>query len=322
MNILLIRLKSIGDVIFTLPAVNVVRDNYPTAKITFLTSLENASLLAGFREVNEVIPLDRAAFRSGNPLKVVPQFWGLLRRLRAGKFDLVVDLQGYGETAWLTRLTGAAQRWGSVYGQGREWAYTLGVTRDNPLHHVERGLAILRAGGLPVANLRNTFNLPPAAQTATADFLRKHQLAPTRPLLFLQPFTSTPGKNWPLENYLALARHWHAQGWQIIFGGGPGDQARLAQIQGEAFVISAGVPLLVTGGLMQAATLVIGGDTGALHLAVALGRRVIMIMDSIAPGRAFPFQHPDWTVTPKPGGNVPSIPVAEVVAASEQALKL
>jgi glycosyltransferase involved in cell wall biosynthesis len=157
MNILLIRLKSIGDVIFTLPAVNVVRDNYPTAKITFLTSLENASLLAGFREVNEVIPLDRAAFRSGNPLKVVPQFWGLLRRLRAGKFDLVVDLQGYGETAWLTRLTGAAQRWGSVYGQGREWAYTLGVTRDNPLHHVERGLAILRAGGLPVANLRNTF---------------------------------------------------------------------------------------------------------------------------------------------------------------------
>ena len=236
MNILLVRLKSIGDVVFTLPAVNVVRDNYPAAKITFLTSLENAPLLAGFRGVDEIIPLDRAAFRSGNPLKVVPQFFGLLRRLRAGKFDLAVDFQGYGETAWLTRFTGAPERWGSVYGNGRQWAYTLGVVRGNPLHHVERSLAVLRAGGLAVANLRNTFNLPPAAQTAAGDFLRINRLNPTRPILFLQPFTSTPGKNWPLENYLAVAQHWHAQGWQIIFGGGPGDRTRLERaLAGRSF---------------------------------------------------------------------------------------
>ena len=67
-NILLIRLKAIGDVILTLPAVQAVRDNYPAAKITFFTSKENAGLLRGFREVNEVIALDRAALRSGNPL--------------------------------------------------------------------------------------------------------------------------------------------------------------------------------------------------------------------------------------------------------------
>jgi ADP-heptose:LPS heptosyltransferase len=65
-----------------LPAVNAIRDNFPTAKITFLASKENAPLLAGFREVNEVIPLDRTALRSGNPLKVVPMFFGLLRLLR------------------------------------------------------------------------------------------------------------------------------------------------------------------------------------------------------------------------------------------------
>ena len=59
-NILLIRLKSIGDVILTLPAVRMVRDNFPSAKITFLTSAENAVLLRGFREVTEVIALGRA----------------------------------------------------------------------------------------------------------------------------------------------------------------------------------------------------------------------------------------------------------------------
>jgi heptosyltransferase-1 len=70
-NILLIRLKSIGDVLFTLPAVHRVRENFPGAKITFLTSRENAPLLEGFREVDEVITLDRARFQSGNPRAIL-----------------------------------------------------------------------------------------------------------------------------------------------------------------------------------------------------------------------------------------------------------
>jgi len=320
MNILLIRLKSIGDVVLTLPAVNAVRDNFPAAKITFLTSKENAALLAGFREVNEILPLDRAALRSGNPVKVVPSLFALLRRLRAGKFNLVVDFQGFGETAWLARLTGARQRWGSVYGKGRKWAYTLGVPRDNALHHVDRSLAILRVGGLTVANLRNTFDLPAQPQAAAREFFRANQLDPARPTLFVQPFTSTPHKNWPLENYLAVAQHWCAQGWQIIFGGGPGDRDRLQPALAGKFIVSAGVPLLVTGGLMQLSTLVLGGDTGALHLAVALGRRVVMLMDSTAPGRAFPFQHLDWALAPRLGDGVPSIVVHEVVTACERVI--
>ena len=321
MNILLIRLKSIGDMVLTLPAVNVVRDHFPTARITFLASRENAALLAGFRAVNEVIPLDRAAFRSANPLRVVPQFFGLLRRLRAGKFDLVVDFQGFGETAWLTRFTGAPRRWGSVYGQGRRWAYTLGVERDNALHHVERSLAILRAGGLNPANLRNTFELPPPAHAAAMEFFEKNRMDPARSTMFLQPFTSTPHKDWPLENYLAVAEHWQAQGWQVIFGGGPGDRARLENTLAGRHVTSAGVSLLVTGGLMQLSTLVLGGDTGALHLAVALGRRGVMLMDSTGPGRAFPFQHPEWALTPRTGDKVPSITVAEAVIACERVLR-
>ena len=117
-NILLIRLKSIGDVLFALPAVHVIRENFPGAKITFLTSRENAPLLEGFREVDGVITLDRARFQSGNPLAIVSEAFSLFRRLRGGKFSLVVDFQGYGETAWLAWLSGAPQRWGNVYNRG------------------------------------------------------------------------------------------------------------------------------------------------------------------------------------------------------------
>ena len=58
-RILVIRLKSIGDVVLTLPAVHLIRDNFPRARITFLTSKENVRLLEGFSPVDEVIGVDR-----------------------------------------------------------------------------------------------------------------------------------------------------------------------------------------------------------------------------------------------------------------------
>jgi len=319
-RILIIRLKSMGDVVLTLPAVNAVRENFPSAKITFLTSKEYAPLLHGCREVDEVIALDRAALRSGNPVKVAGEFFGLLQRLRVGKFSLVMDFQGYGETAWLSWFTGAPQRWGSVYRKGRAWAYTLGVRRRAAQHHAERNLAILQAGGLNIARARNELSLPAEAQELARAFFLQNNLNSARPTLFIQPFTSSPQKNWPLENYLAVAGIMQSRGWQIIFGGGPDERPRLEPALAGQFCASAGVPLLVTGGLMQLATLVLGGDTGAVHLAVALGRRVVMVMESSAPGHAFPFQHPDWTVTPPPGNAIGAIQTVAVINACEQAL--
>jgi ADP-heptose:LPS heptosyltransferase len=151
-------------------------------------------------------------------------------------------------------------------------------------------------------------------------FFRQNHLDPAQRTLLIQPLTSSPRKDWPLENYLAVARHWQARGWQIIFSGGPADRARLEPALAGQFCTSAGVPLLVTGGLLHLAMLVLGGDTGAVHLAVALGRRVVMVMESASPGHAFPFQHPDWAVTAPPHNAITAIPTAAVISACEQAL--
>ena len=314
-KILLIRLKSIGDVVLTLPAVNVIRENFPSAKITFLTSKENVLLLRGFREVNEVIALDRAALRGGNPLKVAGEFLGLLKQLRAGKFSLVVDFQGYGETAWLTRLTGAPRRWGQVHRSGRRWAYTQPIEHIPAVHPAEAHLTLLKRCGLRPGKVRTEFVLPVAAVNDARAWFAEHHLDATKPTLYVQPFTSGAHKNWPLENYLAVARYWQAAGMQIILGGGPADRAALEPARGDGFAISAGVPMLVTGGLMKLSKLVLGGDTGALHLAVAEGKRVLMLLHQDTPGSPLPFQHPDWVVVaPRPVA-IAEISVAEVNAA-------
>jgi ADP-heptose:LPS heptosyltransferase len=320
-KILLLRLKSMGDVVLTLPAVHAVRNNFPDAKITYLVSKENAGLLRGFREVNEVIAIDRAALRGGNPLKVVPEFFGLLHRLRAGKFDLVVDFHGCSETGWLARLTGAPQRWGLVYQDGRGWAYTRKIRHVSQMHAAEWHLRMLEQCGLKIGAIRNDFALPEAAVKEAQNWFAGQRLDPAKPTLYIQPFTSGAHKNWPLENYLAVARHWQTAGMQIILGGGSADRAALEPLRREGWAVSAGVPLLVTAGLMQLSTLALGGDTGTLHLAVAQGKRVVMLILSNNRGAPVPFNHPDWAVVPEPGGNISDIQTGAVITACAQAME-
>jgi ADP-heptose:LPS heptosyltransferase len=320
LNILLIRLKSIGDVIFTLPAVAALRENFPAAKITFLTSKENAPLLRGFREVNEVIALDRAALRGGNPLKIGGEFFGLLKKIRAGKFSLVVDFQGFGETAWLARLTGAAERWGSVYGSGRSWAYTRGLVRDEKLHPADWNLQLLAECGVKSSAIKNEFFLPADALAAAQNFFAENKLDVAKPTLVIQPFTSTAQKNWPLENYLAVARHWRERGVQIIFVGGPADREPLAPARAENFCVATGQSLLVSAGLAQLAALTLGGDSGLGHLAVAQGKRVVMLLMHKNPGASVPFQHSDWAVAPEKPGRIREIAVTAVLAETGKAV--
>ena len=319
-NILLIRLKSIGDVLFTLPAVHAVRENFPSAKITFFVSKENASLLRGFRDVNEVIAIDRAALRSGNPLKMTGELFSLLRRLRTGGFSLVVDFQGYGETAWLTRLTGAPQRWGSVYSTGRRWAYTRGVKRKEDLHPAEWNLFLLRECGLKTGAIKNQFVLPDDALAAAKKIFSEHKLDFAKPTLFIQPFTSSPHKNWPFENYLALAKYWRARGVQVIIAGGPADRPLLDRARSLGFAVPADRPRLTDAGLMKLSTLIVGGDTGFMHLAVALGKRVVMLMNLQGPGSAVPFRHPEWIIAPKTGSPLAEVAPEQVIDAVGAAL--
>lgn len=313
-RILVIRLKAIGDVVFTLPALGVLREHFPDARITFLTSKENASLLRGFRAVDEVIALDRTALRSGNPLKMTREFFGLLRRLRAGRFSLVVDFQGFGETAWLARITGAPQRWGSVYGPGRRWAYTRGLTRQNNLHPADWNLRMLADCGLKSRTIANEFILSEDTLAAATHFLTENKMDVSQPTLVIQPLTSSPQKNWPLENYLAVARHWQEKGVQVIFVGGPSDREPLEPARTEGFCVATHLPLLVSAGLVRLATLTLGGDSGLGHLAVAQGRRVVMLMMQKNPGACVPFQRPEWAVVPSSSGRIDDIPVAAVIA--------
>ena len=319
-NILLIRLKSIGDIVFTLPAVHAVRENFPRAKLHFLVSKENAQILRGFADVDEIIALDRAVYRSVNLPAMGARTFQLLRRLRRENFSLAIDFHGLGETALLSWWSGAPERWGSVHQVARGWAYTHGVRHGGAAHPVEENLNLLRQCGLDIGRVRNEYVLPDDALTEARRFFAANHLDAGRPTLFIQPFTSNLQKNWPLENFLKLARYWQKHGVQIIFGGGPSERAALEAAPTKSFCIAAGTSLLVSSGLMKLSTLVIGADTGLLHLAVAMGKRVVMLMRSNTRCRTHSFQHPDWTIAAPDGQPLSGVEFNTVIEASAQTL--
>jgi len=319
-RILLIRLKAIGDVLFTLPAVHRIRQAFPESKISYLISKENAQLLRGFRGVDEVIALDRARLRGGNPAAMLNEGWSLLRRLRGEEFSLVVDFQGYVETAALAWWTRAPLRWGTVYNRGRSWAYSRPVPRRYNLHPANWNLSLLGHCGLEEGDAAiNAFELPDDALAEAKRLAPQRGLQPGKPILFIQPFTSTSHKNWPFDDFLRVAHYWRERGLQIFFGGGPADLIALQQARAAGFPVSEGESLLVTAGFMKLSTLVLGGESGIPHLATAMGNRVLMIIHSNVPGTGHPFRHPEWTVTPKDNREVSNVQVGQVIDACARA---
>jgi heptosyltransferase I len=314
-NILLVRLKSIGDILFTLPAVHAVRENFPLAKIHFLVSKEFAPLLRGFADVDEIIPLDRSIYRAGNLRSAAAETIQLLHGLRERNFSRAIDFQGYSETELLAWWSGAPERWGNVYNESRGWTYTQTSRRDAQTHPAEWNLSLLRKCGLRVDRIRNEYHLPAGALEKARRFFAANKLDEAKPTLFIQPFTSNPQKNWPLANFMKLAWHWQARGVQVLFGGSFSERDALKPAVSAGFPISAGAPLLVSAGVMKLSTLVVGADTGLPHLATAMGKRVVMIMHSNAPGTSHPFQHADWTVTPPAGKTVSEIQTEAVIEA-------
>jgi ADP-heptose:LPS heptosyltransferase len=319
-RILVIRFKSMGDILFTLPAVHALRENFPNHQITFLTSKEFVPLLAGFRDVDEVVALDRSVLRGGNPLRVARELCSLIALLHRKKFALAIDLQGYGETALITWLTRARQRWGTVYQSLRGLAYTRGIRRNAKIHPAESNLQLLKQCGLLVESTRNEFVVPATALAEARQLFAKLGLNDHKPALFIQPFTSSPHKDWPLENYLALAKHWRAAGVQVLFGGGPGELPRLEPVLPAGFPVAAGAPLLVSAALAKLCTIVAGGDTGLLHLAVAMNKRVVMIQGPHRqPERFYPFRFPEWKLMPPAGAAISEVTVRDVIKATEVA---
>jgi ADP-heptose:LPS heptosyltransferase len=109
-----------------------------------------------------------------------------------------------------------------------------------------------------------------------------------------------------LEKWLELGRQLRSSDIQVLFGGGPADRARLQPATAEKFPVAAGTDLLTSCSLAARCAVVIGPDTGLIHLANAAGCHVVLMQHLNA--KACPYGHPDRVLMPRQAG----LPVADI----------
>ena len=282
-RVLLIKPSALGDIVQALPVLAGLRRRWPGAHLAWVANAGFAPLLEGCPGLDEVVPFPR---RGG-----LGRLLALASRLRRGRFDLAIDLQGLFRSAAMGWLTGAPRRAG--FASARElapWLYTDRLpTQVKAMPAVLANWSMAQALGCdgppPPARLGIS-----AAHRAEAARLLAGQ---PRPLLAIHPGASWTTKRWPAEHFAALARRARKRfGVGVAVVGGPGEEplARaVAQAVGDAADLSGKTGLLVLAAVLESAQLMLANDSGPMHLAAALGTPVVSPFTCTSPLRAGPF---------------------------------
>ncbi len=118
MRVLLIRLRLIGDVVLSTPVIRALRRAFPDATLTYLVERDAAAVVAGNRDLDRIIVVERT-----RGVRRVLDDVKLAWQLRRDRYEVVIDMHGGPRSSWLTLATGAPQRIGYDM-PGREWMYT------------------------------------------------------------------------------------------------------------------------------------------------------------------------------------------------------
>ena len=273
-RILIIKPSAIGDIVHALPVLNLLRLKWPAAKISWLASSTCASLLEGHPQIDELIRFDRRRF--GKTWRKPSAAVGLFRfaaDMRARQFDLAIDLQGLFRSGWLAKKTHAKIRVGPAEARELGWMfYTHPIQTGYPQGHaVDRYLRIAEALGLGREPVRFVLESHEADRQAAATLVPADKR-----FAILLPGANWETKRWPPQKFAALVEPLKELGLATYVAGASADSTLAAQIPG-ANDLCGHTNLRQLVALMERAAIVIGNDTGPVHIAAALGRPMVAI---------------------------------------------
>ena len=292
----IIKLGSLGDIVHTLPALATLRRHYPKAYIGWMVEAPNRDLLKDHPLVDEVFLVDTAKWRRLRWSGALPA----LRRIRRAGFEVVIDFQGLLKSALLGRWTGARTRIGFEAALCREPVsanFSTVQVRPPPgaRHVVDLNLSLLSSLVAHPEKERIEFplGLTPAEQRRAETYFSQLGWGPETPVLALHPGAGWATKRWETARYAALGdRLAKETGARLLLTWGPGDKASV-----EALRLTLRAPAELApptrikelAAILERCQLFIGGDTGPLHLAAALGIPTVAIFGPTTPERNGPY---------------------------------
>jgi ADP-heptose:LPS heptosyltransferase len=288
LRFLVVRLGSLGDIVHTFPAVAGLRESFPKAEIVWLTHPRWKALVESSKLASEVWEAETRDYSSVREI---------LARIRKRQFSAAIDYQGLWKSAALPFLGRVPRRIGFSSHSVREFGVPLLYTdrvRSTQAHIADQNGELSQRAGARNGVAPFLLSVPSVSEEAALNLSGEFKLDRC---MVLSPVGGWRSKCWPPERYGALCRRIHAElGLRCLLNQGPGEEDSIAAIKaasGDAAPIVCNSSLHQLMVLLRNALCVVAGDTGPLHLAVALGTPVVALFGPTDPARNGPYRAKD-----------------------------
>jgi len=282
-SILIIRMSGIGDVLWTTPMLRSLRSAYPRARIAYVARPASAQVLEHNPHIDEVLLFEQKSL-----------FWqaGFLARLRREGFDMSIDLVCTPATALQSLMSRARTRIGFDF-RIRKMCYNhrLSARAANYGHEVEFNLFVLNYMGVPVRSKELDWFVATEEQEWAHECWRSLALPEGEPVVGLIPTGAYESKKWPLNYWRELTRCCSDIRFIVFWGNDVEHRdAQHLVAHGNGRVVAAPESTLrQAAALMHYCALVIGNDSGPLHVATALRKPVIALYGPSNPASQGPW---------------------------------
>ena len=281
LKVLVIRLDRIGDTVLSLPAFEAIRERFPDAKISVMVRPYTQAIVERCSVVDEVIPyFYEEKGRHGSLLGC----WRFIREIVKRRFDVAFVLHSGVREHLLSFLAGIPCR----IGLDKHVSFLLtkkipDLRRTGLKHESEYALDVVRAFGIEVTRKRRlSLTTFPEDGVQVERFFSEAGWHTDDPILAIHPGASCSTKRWPRGHFLELARLLLAQtSYRVVVVGGK-NEANLGQYlssrtEGKLLDLTGRLTLKELMFLLKESDLLVSNDSGPVHIAAAVGTRVICL---------------------------------------------
>ena len=280
-NVLIIKLRYIGDVLLATLTVRAIKAARPDVRVTMMVNRGTEDVLSGNPDIDEIVILDKGSLAA--------QFQ-LIAGLRRRRFDTVIDLTDGDRAAFLSWISGAPVRIG--FNDEHRWRgrfYTR-VVQPAPgvQHRIDRDLEALKPMSIQADSRDPQLWLTPEDANSADQLLDQLCAQRAQSIVILQPGARYWFKAWPPERFAELADRLTFQyGCQVLIGGSrqEGDLAQeIRQMAKSSPIIMAGrTTIKQFAAIAKKSALFVGNDSGAMHIASAVGTPVVALFGPSSP---------------------------------------
>jgi heptosyltransferase I len=296
LRVLIVRVGAMGDVLHGLPAVAALRNALPDCFIGWaieprwraLLQVDNATARGREMPIVDRVHLVPTREWKQQPFSVATlrQIARLRREMLAEHYDICVDMQGSIRSAVIGRMAGAPRFVGPRKPRERQARALYRERVDVRAANVIDQACELLGGGVGFELTPANVTLPVEVEAEVwADYLLHQAKSPTT---LIVPTAGWGAKEWGVAKYCELATNLSHAGMKILVNASGTNDAAAQKIAAAGSGIVARTTLAQLIALTRRVSLVIGGDTGPVHLAAALGRPVVALFGPTNPARNGP----------------------------------